>query len=72
MAALSTPPLEVVVTLGPLPVGGVQVRGVRSATAVLEALLSRSVLEALGLELLAIDGIEPCDTGELPVAEGSA
>lgn len=73
MAVVTTPPpLEVVVTLAPRPVGGAQVRGVRGATAVVGALLSRSVLEILGLELIAIEGIEPCESEELTEATSGA
>jgi hypothetical protein len=62
MATLSTSPLvEIVVTLAPRPVNGVQVRGVPSVTAAVDALLSRDVLGALGLDVLCVEGIEPCE-----------
>ena len=82
MATLSTPPVvEIVVTLAPRPVNGVQVRGVPSATAAVDALLSRDVLGALGLDVLCVEGIEPCElpalteagrrAGQDPIAGGA-
>jgi hypothetical protein len=62
--------VEIVVTLAPRPLAGAQVRGVRSAAAAVDALLARDVLGAFGLELLSIEGIEPCEPPEL--AETSA
>jgi hypothetical protein len=67
----SPPPVEIVITLAPRPIAGAQVRGVRSATAAVDALLSRDVLDALGLDLLCIEGIEPCEPLELMEATTS-
>jgi hypothetical protein len=73
MAALSTRPvIEIVVTVAPWPVNGAQVRGVRSATAAVDALLSRDVLGALGLDVLCVEGIEPCELPELTEVDRSA
>jgi hypothetical protein len=73
MAAVSTlPPVEIVVTLAPRPIAGAQVRGVRSAAAAVGALLSRDVLGALGLDVISIEGIEPCEPPELAQAEVGA
>jgi len=56
--ARRTQPVEIVVTVRPLSAADAEVS---AATAVVDALLDADTLRRRGLQLVAVEGIEPCD-----------